>query len=118
MNILIVDDEKYIQELYMDFLNIHAPGNNITFAADGIEGYLKCTTEIYDLIIMDYKMPRMNGVDLLASLRGGGLNENTKVILSSGILPDIKETPELPNTFFLKKPMDFKKFENLLQTLL
>lgn len=118
MKILIVEDEKMIQDLYKDFLLVHAPGHQVIVASDGIEAYLKCTTEAFDLIILDYKMPRMNGVDLLASLRGGGLNENTKVIMSSGELPDIESSAELPNTFFLSKPMDFKKFEILIHDLL
>jgi CheY-like chemotaxis protein len=118
MNILIVEDELDIQMLYQDFLNSHLPGNKTTVARDGIEAYLKCTTELYDLIILDYKMPRMNGIDFLATLRGGGLNEQTKVIFSSGALPDLESSSELPNTFFLNKPLDFKKFGNLLHSLL
>ena len=118
MNILVVDDEQQMRELYKDFLELRTPDNKVTVTQDGIEAYLKCSTEKFDAIILDYKMPRMNGLDFLAALRSGGLNENTSIIVSSGALPDIELAPaELPNTFFMKKPMDLKKLENLLQTL-
>jgi CheY-like chemotaxis protein len=116
MNILVVDDELSVQELYKDFLEQQGPKNKITISKDGIEAFMKCSFEKFDIILLDYKMPRMNGVDFLTALRSGGLNETTRVIMASGALPEIEFSP-LANTFFLEKPMDFKKLESLLQNI-
>lgn len=119
MNILVVDDEQKMQELYKDFLELRTSNNKITITQDGIEAFLKCSLEKFDVILLDYKMPRMNGIDLLAALRSGGLNEHTSVIMSSGALPDFETSPpNLPNTYFMKKPMDFKKLGSLLETFI
>lgn len=119
MNILIVDDEDLIQELYRDFLELRTPENKITISKDGIDAFMKCSVEKFDIILLDYKMPRMNGIDLLMALRNGGLNETTSVIMSSGVLPEMETSPQsLANTYFLSKPMNFKKLENLLQTMM
>ncbi|MFA6238027.1 MAG: response regulator [Bacteriovorax sp.] len=117
MNILIVEDEQKMQELYKDFLELHTRENTITITKDGIEAFMKCSLEKFDVILLDYKLPRMNGLDLLTAIRSGGLNETTSIIMASGALPDIETSPpSMANTYFLKKPMDFKKLDHLLQT--
>ncbi|MBC7538796.1 MAG: response regulator [Bacteriovorax sp.] len=119
MNILIVDDEPMIVEMYKDFLEEQMSENKVTVAKDGVEAFMKCSFEKFDVILLDYKMPRMNGIDLLTALRSGGLNEKTSVIMSSGALPDIETSPkDLVNTYFLQKPMNFRKLENLLEEIM
>lgn len=69
--ILIVDDNKYDQDLFqrvLDELNVE---NRIVFKQDGKEAlnYLKSHEEIPFMIISDINMPRMNGLEFLKELQ-------------------------------------------------
>ena len=63
--ILIVEDEKDIRELVGFTLKIS--GYDLVFAANGEEGYQLAAKEVPDLILMDYRMPVMNG-DIAAEM--------------------------------------------------
>ncbi len=89
-NILIVDDEQEIHQVFKSFLNDTMGEQNLTFSNDGVEAMMKCTVEKYDLILLDHKMPRLNGIDLLVALRNGlGVNSETPIVLITGALPEI-----------------------------
>ena len=53
MNILIVDDEEKIREMYKDFLYL-MDEKSLTFSKDGVEALMRCLCEKYDLILLDY----------------------------------------------------------------
>lgn len=66
-HILLVDDEeavRYVFERYLGML-----GYRITTAADGVEALARHAADPADLVITDFRMPRMHGGELLARLR-------------------------------------------------
>ncbi|USD65461.1 response regulator [Vibrio sp. SCSIO 43136] len=65
-NILIVDDDTELTGLLKDILSFE--GFNVSEANDGIEGLQAINDEI-DLILLDYMMPRLNGMEMLKKLR-------------------------------------------------
>lgn len=70
MKILIVDDSKAMRKVVkwiLDQANIHA--DELIEAADGQDGFKKVETENPDLVITDWNMPDMGGLELLKSLR-------------------------------------------------
>ena len=117
-NILIVDDEQEIHQVFKSFLNETMGEQNLTFSNDGVEAMMKCTVEKYDLILLDHKMPRLNGIDLLVALRNGlGVNSETPIVLITGALPEIAYlSDELPNTFLVQKPVDFDRLELIIKS--
>ena len=60
--ILVVDDEEMIVELYLQLLQ--ALGHTIDTASTGLEALRKIEARNYDLVITDIKMPKMNGIQL------------------------------------------------------
>ncbi len=61
--ILIVDDEPAIREIFVDFLT--GEGFACRDAGDGIEAIEILKKEKFDLLITDFRMPKMNGAELL-----------------------------------------------------
>ncbi len=75
--ILLVDDEKNIRFLLSEILN-HA-GFDVTEAKDGQESLEKMESTIFDLVITDIHMPRMDGISMLHHMETAGREE--KVII-------------------------------------
>ena len=103
--------------MYKDFLYL-MDEKSLTFSKDGVEALMRCLCEKYDLILLDYKMPRMNGVDLLTVLRGTGMNKETPIVMISGEMGTFDVAPELlQETYFLPKPITYKKLDAMMTSI-
>lgn len=75
---LIVDDSSVIRKVArrmledMDFI--------VDEAEDGQEAFDKCTREMPDVILLDWQMPIMSGIEFLKSLRGYTGGDKPKVV--------------------------------------
>jgi CheY-like chemotaxis protein/anti-sigma regulatory factor (Ser/Thr protein kinase) len=75
--ILVVDDDKTTRHLLGNVLT--KAGFSTSAAKDGVEALEKLRKGEYDLLLLDVWMPRMNGLDLLATLRT--LNAPPRVVV-------------------------------------
>lgn len=78
--ILIVDDETRIRSLMSAVLTYE--GYNVFQAGDGLEAFHELKQRHFDAVISDYRMPRYDGMQLLATCRS--LWPETAVVLVSG----------------------------------
>jgi two-component system chemotaxis response regulator CheY len=102
-SVLIVDDELFIVELYRDILQLR--GYKVMGTAfDGEEAVRRYDDafEKPDVVIMDHRMPVMNGVEATREIMR--LNPNQKVIFVSADVLVEKEAREAGATEFLPKP--------------
>lgn len=65
--ILIADDESSLRTLIQ--VTLEAPDLRTVFALDGKEALQLATSEKFDLILLDWMMPGLNGIDVLQRLR-------------------------------------------------
>jgi CheY-like chemotaxis protein/ferredoxin len=65
--VLVVDDERVVRESCERVLR--GDGQTVTCASDGLEGLEKCRSAIFDVVLVDLKMPGLDGMDLLRSIR-------------------------------------------------
>lgn len=112
--ILIVDDDVEICRLNLDFLS--DVGYQTDVAESGVNAWKMIQRNRYDLIITDYNMPGLNGLDLVKRLRANKIS--TPVILTSGsaIAPEIIDG--LDQTTVLPKPYTFDVLLDVVQSAL
>lgn len=96
--ILVVDDEPAIRQLTVRILE--RAGHSVLAFGDGTAAM--AVTDPFDLLVVDYILPDMNGVDVTKHFRQ--TLPSLPVVLMSGYLPNPDMTPA-PPAMFLQKPM-------------
>jgi CheY-like chemotaxis protein len=103
-DVLVVDDEEPVRSLVTAIL--HAAGFRVHAAANGPEALDLFSSHPgdFDLVILDYVMPDMDGTEVMRELRR--LVPSVKVILSSGHSScfDLRDLVAAGVTAFLPKP--------------
>lgn len=84
--ILVVDDEKNIVRLVQVVLE--KAGYGVITAFDGEEAMRKVETESPDMLVLDWMMPRMNGMEVLGALQADTRYMNIPVIMLTGKAQD------------------------------
>ena len=77
--ILIIDDEIHIVELLK--FNLENDGYKVDYSYDGFDGYLKTKEFQPDLILLDWMLPNISGIDLLKKIRSDETLEQIPVIM-------------------------------------
>lgn len=114
--ILVVDDEptirKNINEYFTEF------GFKITEAVDGEDAIIACSKEEFDLVLTDIRMPKMNGLKLLKSLKS--LRPELPVVLMTGYDLSKKEIASLQYKAdaYVLKPFSLEHIEKIITDLL
>ncbi|MGP8236215.1 MAG: response regulator [Limisphaerales bacterium] len=100
--ILLADDETSLRDFMKSVLA--QSGYHVDAAQDGALAWAALQTETYDLLITDYKMPKMSGIELVRNLRSAGMA--LPVIVVTGTLPayDLSQNTSLQIAATLAKP--------------
>ena len=111
--ILVVDDEPNMRRSLADILR--EEGYEVITAKDGYEAVEFCTKGQYDVVLMDVRMPGIDGVEAFRRIR----NQNTtsRVILMSAYgLDELKKHALDEGAIaFLDKPLDIDKVIGLIE---
>jgi two-component system, chemotaxis family, chemotaxis protein CheY len=119
MKILIADDSRVMRQIVTRTLRQAGfDGHDLVEAADGKEALDKATSENPDLVISDWNMPEMTGVEVLRKLRAGG-NEVKFGFVTSECTPEMQQQAEAAGAaFFIVKPFTAERFDEVLTPIL
>jgi len=101
--ILVVDDEKHIRDSCIKLLQrkrFDAEG-----AADGVEALEKIGKEAYDLVLLDIRMPGMDGIEVLRRAKKIAPDILVLVLTGHGTIDTANEAMELGAAGFIRKPI-------------
>jgi DNA-binding response OmpR family regulator len=112
MNILIIEDEIGI----VNFLKqgLEEEGFFITTAIDGKEGFEKATHQSFDLILLDWMMPKMTGIEVCKALRAKNIQVPIIFLTAKDTLQETIEGLKAGANDYIKKPF---AFEELLERI-
>ncbi len=116
MKILIIDDEPAIVQFLKD--GLEAQMYVIESANDGERGAFLGRTGSYDLIILDYMLPKMNGAEVLAEIRKENKHIPVLMLTVKSELADKDELFRLGADDYLTKPFLFEELLLHIQAIL
>jgi len=118
LKVLIVDDDEMMRRLVLRALTAFG-FTRIHIAENGAEGLAAAERETPDIIISDYNMPEMHGLELVEAVRGNGALDQTVIIMLSAADDQvvIENARDLGADTFMVKPFERADLKNLIGTL-
>jgi CheY-like chemotaxis protein len=115
--ILVVDDDDEAREIYVGYLR---PVFEVVEAANGVEALERLHDTLIDLVITDFHMPEMNGLELIRAMRADERLERTPVIVqtSDRIALSSPAWRELEVAYMLDKLQFFRWLRRSVDALL
>lgn len=107
--ILIVEDEKPLRELLE--IELVRSGYKVDSAADGESGLEKYRQETYNLVLLDMKMPGMDGVEVLKLMRAESTLPEIIVFTGHGTIETAVECIKHGAYDYLTKPVKLDELE-------
>jgi CheY-like chemotaxis protein len=119
-SILVVDDEPLNLEIIAEFLE--DDHYKLRFAGTGEEAWeiLESPGEVFDLVVLDRRMPGMDGVDLLRRIKADSRLSPLPVIMqtAAGAPEQVKEGIEAGAYYYLVKPYDPDSLQTIVRAAL
>jgi DNA-binding response OmpR family regulator len=117
LNILSVDDEFRVAHALAFTLSNPARKLTLAFSADEALGKIADHTQAFDVVIIDHKMPKTSGIELVRRLRAA--NFGGKIVVLSAHLTDENRSAytQLKVDTMLTKPFDVYELRNVVDSL-
>lgn len=116
MRILVVEDEQNLREQLVTALQ--KKGYSVDAAADGQEGLYFGREYPYDVAIIDLGLPKLNGIDLIASLRREQRNFPILILTARGHWQDKVTGLEAGADDYVVKPFELEEVMARLNALI
>jgi two-component system chemotaxis response regulator CheY len=117
--ILVADDSRVMRQIVVRTLRQAGyAGHEIVEAENGRDALEKVQTEAPDLILSDWNMPEMNGIDCLATLRAGGNTTPFGFVTSEGSEEMRARAAAAGALFLIAKPFTAETFAESLRGVL
>lgn len=113
--LLVVDDQMGVRRLLYEAFSVE--GYEVEMAANGHEALEKVKLAMPDLILMDMKMPGMNGLQTLQEIKK--INDAVVVIMMTayGELEIVAEAVKLGIKEYVTKPFDINELRETVKKL-
>jgi CheY-like chemotaxis protein len=120
--ILLVEDNVDDERLTVRALRKSSQGNSIIVARDGAQavGFLfeglslegTVSNRAPDLILLDLKLPKISGIEVLSRVRSGSQTAHVPVVVltSSDEFQDVQQCYRLGANSYIRKPIDYEEF--------
>jgi len=111
--ILVIDDEQNIRKMLTRVLS--PEGFIVKEADNGFEALKRLQEENYSLVLLDLKMPGLNGIETLKKIRENDLNLPVIMMSAYGSIPEAVEAMKLGALDYLIKPFDIEELKIIIK---
>ncbi|WP_371360910.1 response regulator [Sporomusa malonica] len=111
--ILVIDDQPGIRRLLTEVLQDE--GYSVMTAANGYEGIQVATDTKPNVILMDMKMPGMDGTETLKELKRHGQGDQVIMMTAYGELDMVNEAREAGMRDYITKPFDIMSLCQIIE---
>ncbi len=118
MKVLVIDDSRTMRRLLVSYVTEFTP--DIIEAEDGVQGLEQLAQHApFDLVMVDWDMPRMCGLDFVKAVRANAAYAEMKILMitSHNTMEDVGQALEAGATDFLMKPMTEEMLRDKFQML-
>ena len=112
VKILIIEDEEPIRRVLIRILTEENSSYEFDEAFDGKEGLRKINNNNYDLVLCDIKMPKMDGIEVLESIKVSNKTLPFIMLTGHGNVSTAVEAMKLGAYDFISKPPDLNRLLN------
>ncbi|MDG5777754.1 response regulator [Haloarculaceae archaeon H-GB2-1] len=110
-HVLVVEDNETVAETYATFLG---DTYGVTIAYDGDDA-LEVYDESVDVVLLDRRMPRMSGDDVLQQLRAR--DADVRVVVVTAVTPEL-DIVDLPFDAYVVKPVERDELRAIVEVML
>ena len=115
MRILVVEDNLRLADTLADALR--AENYMVDIANDGLQGYEDAASGIYDILILDLMLPKMNGYEVLSSLRSDGNHSPVLILSARSELDDKLQGFRVGADDYVTKPFEIEELIMRIQAI-
>jgi len=122
--VLVVEDEEHIRNI-LEY-NLKLDGFEVYLAEDGLAGLELARQKKFEVILLDWMMPEMNGLEVLSELKNDKRTEHIPVFMltAKAMTDDLAQALQLGADDYIAKPFDpitlgqiiRQKLENLVKS--
>src|SRR5690242_12489656 len=118
MAILVVDDSKAMRMIVRRTLRQAGFHNDVQEASSGAEALAALQRGTFDLVLCDWNMPEMTGIDFLKQLRGQGRQDRVGFVTSESSEDARVTATEAGALFLISKPFTADAFRSTLSAFI
>lgn len=119
--ILIIEDQVQIIQSIIDILEVENSNYNFLHALNGEDGINVAANYLPDLIITDWEMPGISGIETISALKSEALTKDIPIIMLTGMMTSVsnlKTALEAGAIGYIRKPFDKIELTARIKSLL
>lgn len=113
--VLVVDDTKNIRMILTKCLELE--GYEVMTASDGKQALEILTTQIFDLIFLDIKLPEVRGTEVFRRMRDLGIKTPVIIITAYATVKNAVDCTNMGAVAYVQKPFSADKIKSVLREL-
>ena len=115
MKVIIVEDDSMVAQLNAQYLSQLEGISVMGCFTNGRDALTYMESHTVDLAVMDMYMPNMNGLELLRSIRGAGIQCGVIMITAATEMQIVEDTIRLGIEDYIIKPFSYQRLRDAVQ---
>lgn len=112
MNILVVDDDRTTREMFSELLSKN--GHVATTVGSGYDAIDSIRNSMFDLAIVDLKMPGIDGIEVLKRIKTIKPSTHVIIVTAYGTVDTVVKAFKMGAVDFIRKPFKLKKIQDII----